>query len=423
MKFSKHTILEGLRVVTVPMKDNPTVTVLVMVEAGSKYETKEISGLSHFLEHMCFKGTVRRPRVSDISRELDSLGSQYNAFTSQEYTGYYAKADYKHTDKILDIVSDLYLNPTFPEKEIEKEKGVIIEEINMYQDLPQRHVQDLFMKLLYGDQPAGWNIAGSRQSVSAMNRENFLSYRDKHYVQSATVVIVAGRMNEAEMVAQIRQRFAEARAGRKGGKLSVREEQSGPVMLIEKRKTDQTHLAIGVRTFGVGSPFEPVLAVLNVILGGGMSSRLFLKLRDEMGVGYYVRSFHDPYTDHGYLQAAAGVDKKRLAEVIGAITGEFRRFKDEVVLPEELKKGKDYFMGNLYLSLESSDALAEYYGFQEILKGRGETPDEVGKKIAAVTAEDVKRAAGQIFGDDRLNLAVVGDVGAEAELRAALTLG
>ena len=165
MKFSKKVLKNGLRVITVPMKDNPTTTVLVLVETGSKYEDKKVNGISHFLEHMCFKGTIKRPKAIDISRELESIGSKYNAFTYQEYTGYYEKSDKKHFVKIFDIISDIYLNSTFPEMEMEREKGVIIEEINMYEDMPQRHVHDLMMNLLYGNQPAGWNIIGEKKNI------------------------------------------------------------------------------------------------------------------------------------------------------------------------------------------------------------------------------------------------------------------
>src|SRR6266850_72679 len=192
MKYSKKVLKNGLRVVTIPMKDNPTATVLVLVETGSKYETKKVNGISHFLEHMCFKGTAKRPKAIDISKELDALGSQYNAFTAQEYTGYYAKSDARHFRQIFDVVSDIYLNSIFPDGEMQKEKGVIIEEINMYEDMPQRHVQDLMMKLLYGDQPAGWNIAGEKKNILEMKRDDFVAYKEKHYLPEATVLVVAG---------------------------------------------------------------------------------------------------------------------------------------------------------------------------------------------------------------------------------------
>ena len=182
------------------MKDNPTATVLVLVEAGSKYENKENNGISHFLEHMCFKGTAKRPKAIDISKELDALGSQYNAFTGQEYTGYYAKSDAKNLNKIFDVVSDIYLNSTFPEAEIEKEKGVIIEEINMYEDMPNRHVQDLMGELLYGDQPAGWNVAGTKENILKMKRSDFVDYKKAHYVPEATILVVSGKINERDVL-------------------------------------------------------------------------------------------------------------------------------------------------------------------------------------------------------------------------------
>ena len=203
MQFSKKVLHNGLRIITIPMKDNPTVTVLALVEAGSKYETKKVNGISHFLEHMCFKGTTKRSKAVDISKELDSLGSQYNAFTSQEYTGYYAKSDARHFRQIFDIVSDIYLNSTFPDAEMEREKGVIIEEINMYEDMPHRHVHDLMMQLLYGDQPAGWNIAGEKKNILGMKRDDFVTYKSEHYLPEATVLVVAGAITEKEVLKEV----------------------------------------------------------------------------------------------------------------------------------------------------------------------------------------------------------------------------
>src|SRR3989344_2332681 len=207
MRFSKKVLHNGLRVIIVPMKDNPTVTVLVLVEAGSKYEGKKNNGISHFLEHMCFKGTSKRPKAINISKELDALGSHYNAFTAQEYTGYYAKSDAKHFNKIFDIVSDIYLNSTFPEIEMEKEKGVIIEEINMYEDMPQRHVQDLIMKLLFGHQPAGWNVAGEKKNILNMRRDDFTSFKKKHYLPEASVIVVSGQVTEEEVMKEVNKVF------------------------------------------------------------------------------------------------------------------------------------------------------------------------------------------------------------------------
>ncbi|MCR4334504.1 MAG: insulinase family protein [Patescibacteria group bacterium] len=409
MTYKKKILKNGLRIITVPIKDNPAVTMLVMVEAGSKYESKKIGGVSHFLEHMCFKGTEKRPKAIDISRELDSIGSQYNAFTAQEFTGYYAKSDPKHLNTILDVISDMYLNPIFDKNEIEKEKGVIIEEINMYEDMPQQDVQEVFMKLLYGDQPAGWGIAGTKESVKALTQEDFKDYRNKHYVSGATSVIVAGKFDEESIFEAIEKKFNGIHEGEKHSKTKVLESQEKPAIVIKNKKTDQTHIVIGTRTFDTFNNFNWVLKVIGVILGGGMSSRLFQKLRDEMGVGYYVSAGNDTYTDHGCFQVSAGIDSSRIVETTKVILNEFIKLKNEDISEEELKKAKDYIIGNMFLSLETSDSLAEFYGYQEILKKNIQTPQEMADKVSMVTSKDIKEVANMIFQDKNLNMAILGN--------------
>lgn len=408
MQFSKKILKNGLRVITVPMKDNPTVTVLVLVEAGSKYETKKINGVSHFLEHMCFKGTIKRPKAVDISKELDALGSQYNAFTAQEYTGYYAKSDARHFRQILDVVSDIYLNSTFPDAEMQKEKGVIIEEINMYEDMPQRHVQDLMMKLLYGDTPAGWNIAGEKKNILEMKRDDFVKYKKEHYLPEATVLVVAGKVTEKEVFNEVNKIFSKIERGNKGKKLKVKEKQTKPQILVNFKKTDQTHFVLAVRTYDLFNKKNAVLSVLSGVLGGGMSSRLFVKLREEMGVGYYVRAYNDVYTDHGFLQISAGVDNKRIEEVILAVLEECEKLKKFLVDEEELNKVKEFMIGNMKLSLESSDDIANFYGGQELLKREIRGATEKAKEIRKVTAKQIQRLAQNIFKNNKLNLALIG---------------
>jgi len=409
MKFSKKVLKNGLRVVTVPMADNPTVTVLVLVEAGSKYEIKKLNGISHFLEHMCFKGTLKRPKAIDISKELDALGSQYNAFTSQEYTGYYAKSDARHFRQIFDVVSDIYLNSTFPEVEIEKEKGVIIEEINMYEDMPHRHVQDLMIKLLYGDQPAGWNVAGEKENILKMKREDFVKYKSEHYLPEATILVVAGKITEKDVMKEVKKIFGEAPRGEKSKKVKVRERQIKPKALVKFKKTDQTHFVLSVRTYDLfKSKNNAILSVLGAVLGGGMSSRLFQKLREEMGVGYYVRAYNDAYTDHGFFQISAGVDNKRIEEVIKAVLEECRKLKIYKVDKEELQKVKEYLIGNMKLSLESTDDIANFYGGQEILKRDIKSAKERADEIRAVTAPQIQALAREIFKNKKLNLALIG---------------
>ena len=415
MRFSKKVLKNGLRVITIPMKDNPTATVLVLVEAGSKYENKKVNGISHFLEHMCFKGTLKRPKAIDISKELDALGSQYNAFTAQEYTGYYAKSDAKHFNKIFDVVSDIYLNSTFPEAEMQKEKGVIIEEINMYEDMPNRHVQDLIMKLLYGDTPAGWNVAGEKKNILDMKRNDFVKYKKTHYLPEATVMIVAGRVTEKEVLKEVNKVFGFVPRGRKTGKVKVKEKQKKPRVLVKWKHTDQTHFVLGVRTYDLFNKKNPTLSVLGCILGGGMSSRLFQKLREEMGVGYYVRAYNDAYTDHGFFQISAGVDNKRIKEVIRAALLECAKLKNEKVNEEELNKVKEYLTGNMKLSLESSDDIANFFGSQELLKREIKNAEEKAKEIRKVTAGQIQNLAKDIFKNRKLNLALIGPFKEKAE--------
>ena len=397
------------------MRDNPTVTVLVMDEAGSKYETKDISGLSHFLEHMCFKGTVKRPKAIDIARELDSIGAQYNAFTSQEWTGYYAKSDSRHLDKIIDVVSDMYLNPVFNDVEIEKEKGVICEEINMYEDQPMRHIYDLWMRLLYGDQPAGWNVAGTKRIVKKLTRDDFINYRRKHYVAAATAVIVAGQVDETQVTKKIEESFKNISAENKFAKTAVRDKQAKPSVLLKYKKTDQTHLMIGTRSFDAYHDNNKIVRLILAILSGGMSSRLFQKLRDEMGVCYYVNADNDAFTDHGTFYVSAGVDSGRVKEVITSILGELNKLSEVSIESAELRKVKDYLIGNLFLSLESSDAQANFYGSQEILKKPIKTPEELVREIEKVDAESIRNVANQIFNTKNLNLAIIGKFKDRAE--------
>ena len=408
MKFSKKVLKNGLRVITVPMKDNPTATILVLVEAGSKYEEKKVNGISHFLEHMCFKGTIKRPKAIDISKELDALGSQYNAFTAQEYTGYYAKSDAKHFAKIFDIVSDIYLNSTFPNAEMEKEKGVIIEEINMYKDMPNRHVQDLIMKLLYGNQPAGWNVAGEKKNILKMKRDDFITYKKMHYLPEATVLVVAGQVTEKKVISEVNKIFRKVPRGRKINKIKVKEIQKKPKVLVNFKKTDQTHFVLAVRTYDLFSRKNAILSVLGGILGGGMSSRLFQKLREEMGVGYYIRAYNDAYTDHGFLQISAGVDNKRVNEVIKAILNECNILKKEKISEEELEKVKEYLIGNMKLSLESSDDIANFHGGQELLKREIHSAEQKAKEIRKITTSQIQNLAKDIFKNNKLNLALIG---------------
>jgi len=419
-KAKKKVYKNGLRVITVPMKDNPTVTVLVLVGTGSDYETKDINGISHFLEHMCFKGTIKRPTVQVISHELDSLGCQYNAFTGRECTGYYAKGDPKNFKQMFDIVSDIYLNSTFPETEMEREKGVIIEELNMYEDIPQAHVQDMFDKVLYGDQPSGWSIVGTKDNIRKMTRKNFVDYKKKHYVADNTLIIVTGNIKSDEVYKEVGKYFKEIPSSKSDKKIKIKDIQDKPNVLLKYKETDQTHFVLGVRSFSIFDKRNSQLSLLAGILGAGMSSRLFLKLREEMGVAYYVTSSNNSSLDHGFFQISAGVNNERLEEVLKEIIKECKKLMDEKVSERELKKVKSFLIGNMKMSLEATDDIANFYGGQELFKKEIKTLDEKIKEINKVTANDIQKMAKLIFETKSLNLAVIGPFKGDAKFKEIL---
>lgn len=405
----KITLPNGLRIILAPQPASPASTVLILVEAGSEYETKRTNGLSHFLEHMTFKGTVNRPKPGMVSRELDGLGAQSNAFTSQEYTGYWAKVQSKRLDKILDIISDLHLNPLFNPEEIDKERGVVIEELNLYEDTPPRRVQDIFISLLYGDQPAGWDIGGRKEVIRSLTKNDFVKYRNLHYVAPKTVVVVAGKFDEKDVVAQARELFGRLpRASRAKKPKTKVPRQTKPAIHLKHKESDQSHLVLGVQAFSVFDKRRYIIELLSDVLGGGMSSRLFHRVREELGAAYYIRAGSDLMLDHGYFEVSSGVDHTKIDKVLGAVLEEFDRLRETPVGEKELQKAKDHLTGNLMLSLEGSDDLASFYGGQEIVTRSFVTPEELIKKIQRVTAREIQGLARSLFVRERLNLAVIG---------------
>ncbi len=404
----RFKLKNGLRVVLVPEPQSLTTTVMVSVEAGSEYETKDINGISHFLEHMCFKGTRKRPTALDITSELDGLGAQYNAFTSQESTSYYAKSKNGNADEILDIVADMYLDPTFEHKEIEKERGVIIQELNMYEDTPMRKVADLFMDVVYGDQPAGWDIGGQKEIIRKLTRDNFVDYRNKYYLPQSTVVTVSGGLATKGTLKKVEKYFQGLPSGRKTAKAKTVESQKKPRELVAFKDVDQSHVVLGFRAFDIYDERKYALELAAEVLGGGMSSRLFQKIRDDLGAAYYVRMDTDLYLDHGLFEMSSGVEHEKIDVVLKAALTEFERLKTEKVGAAELKRAKEHLIGNFFMSLEGSDEIGSFYSSQETMGLKLRTPQEVAKTVNKVTAEDIISVAKQIIRSDRLNLAVIG---------------
>jgi len=406
--FKKTTLSNGLRIITVPQKSTQAVTVLVLVGTGSKYETKEINGISHFLEHMFFKGTKNMPDKLEIAETLDKVGGIYNAFTGEEYTGYYAKTAFSKFDLALKWVSDIYLNSLLPEKEVKRERGVIIEEINMLYDNPMSRIGLLWNRLLYGDQPAGWDIAGTKETVSSITRKDLFEYMKRQYTAPNTIVCVAGRIEEEDAIGKVKRYFAGMKSFDPKEKAKVVEDQKKPASLIDYRETDQTHLCLGVRGYNVLHPKKYAQDILTVLLGGMMSSRLFMEVREKLGLAYYIKTESECNPDTGFLVTQAGVENGNAQKAVSTILKEYRKISRKKVPAEELKKAKEYIKGKMALSLESSDELAAFYGIHELLEKRILTPKEVYAKIDKVTSRDVLAAAKDVFKPEGLNLALVG---------------
>jgi len=406
--LKKTTLKNGLRIITLPQKTSQAVTVLVLVGTGSKYEKKEINGISHFIEHMFFKGTKKRPSLQAVSETLDKIGGIYNAFTSEEYTGYFAKVEASHFDLALDWVSDIFLNSTLPEKEIEKERGVIIEEINMYYDDPMSYVQILWPKLLYGNQPAGWPVAGTKESLAKIKREDLINYLGNQYVASNTLICLAGKFEESSAIEKVKKYFSKIKLKKPKEKSKLLEKQKKPNLLLEERETDQTQLCLGVRTYNLFHPQKYALELLGTILGGMFSSRLSLIIRGELGIAYYISTSVESNPDTGFLVTAAGIDNKKVEKAISAILREYKKISQKRVPKDELKKAKDYTKGKMALLLETSDAQASFYGLQELLKKEILTPEEIYQRIDKVSQLDIMKVAKDIFKPEKLNLALIG---------------
>ncbi len=408
MKYNKKVLKNGLRIITVPMQENQTVTAMVLVGAGSFNETKDTNGIAHFLEHMCFKGTERRPSSYAISFDFEKIGCEYNAFTSEEYTGYYAKTHYSHLTDALELVSDLYLHPILPESEIEKEKGVILEEINRKNDQPGRLLGEAIDKKMYGDQPAGRNVLGPKENIEKFTKKDILKYRKANYFASNTVVVVSGKFDEASTIKNIEKMFSTLPDGKIKAPPKTKENQKKPELIVHEKKTDQTTMALIFRAFDRYDERKWALRLLATVLGHGMSSRLFRKMRSDLGICYSISASFSSSKDFGAFYVSSGVSHSRVGEAVSGILEEIEKVKEELISDEELQKAKDFRIGSLYLGLEASDDFSDFYGFQEIYNQEILSPKDIEEKTRAVTAEEIRTLARQIFIEKNMNLGIVG---------------
>ncbi|NQV12676.1 MAG: insulinase family protein [Parcubacteria group bacterium] len=420
--FTKQKLPTGLRVITAPMKNTKTVTLLIVFGVGSKYESARNAGVSHFLEHMFFKGTKKRPNPKIITEYLEEIGGEYNAFTSKEYTGFYAKVASQHAKRAFDMISDILLHSKLAATDIEREKGVILEEMRMYQDTPMSHVGDVFEECMYGDQPAGRLIIGNEKSITGLKRQDFTDYYKHHYTVSNAVVSVAGDIDGNQAFDLVGQYFKGLPKKAKGRRQPVKEGQRQPAFSLHQKDTDQAHIVLGFRAFDTFDSRKYPLGLLSVILGGGMSSRLFLSVREKLGLAYYISCDNQTYTDSGYLGVHAGLDKSKIEKALQVILAEFTKVRDKGISQKELKKAKEYIKGRTLMGLETSDNYASWLTMQEVLTGKIQTIAEKFAKIEAVTAADIQKVAGQVIKNSKLNLAIVGPYKDEEKFEKLLSV-
>lgn len=407
--IQKRKLPNGLTVITVPEHDTAAVTVMLLVPVGSRYEVPTTNGISHFLEHLMFKGTTKRPSTLDISKALDGVGAEYNAYTSKDHTLYFIKVAAQHLDLALDLFADMLFNSLFDPKEIERERGVVLEEINMYEDNPLMHLDTVLEMCVFGKHhPLGYDIAGPKKNIRNIPRQSFINYRTNHYVPANMHLVIAGKTNSA-VQRLVKKYFGQQR----GGKPQVKPKpfkatQQKPQSMHNIKKTQQTQLGLGFVAFPYNHPLLPAASVLSTILGGNMSSRLFINIRERQGLCYFIRSEVSPYTDSGIFSIQAGLDNTRIVPAIAAILGELRRFKHELVSSEELAMAKEYIKGQMALKLEDSSAVASWYGRQSVLTGKLISPTLRIKTLETVTAEQVRQVAKQLFTTSHLNIASIG---------------
>lgn len=422
MPYQKITLDNKVRVITVPMPQTRSVVAGFFAAAGSRYESEKLAGMSHFLEHMHFKGTKKRPTHEEISRAIEGVGGMMNAWTDNEATGYWVKVLPEQTELGLEVLSDMLVNSVFPENEIEKDKLVIAEEINKKDDQPEEKIFENFYALLYPNDALGRPVIGYKTTIKKFKREDFFNYKNSLYSGQNLVLAAAGKLprNIKEMSSKYGRLFDNFKPSLNWSKVIERQQQ--PAVSLEFKKTEQAHLVLGVRTFDGDNPERFKLAVLNSVLGRGASSRLFLNIREKRGLAYAVGSSEEYHRDSGFWLVYAGLNLSKLEEAMKAILEEMARVKREFIPEKEFEEAKERLLGPLQFGLESNRGMLEFYAKQELLNKEVLTPEEVIKRIEKVSQEDLMALAKRYFVKETLNLAVIGPYKVKEEDKLANVL-
>jgi len=418
--FKKTKLKNGIRLITVPNKSTKAVTILILFPVGSRYETRDIGGISHFIEHMMFKGTEKRPTSLDISKELDSVGAEFNAFTSKDYTGYYIKASADKIELAYDILSDMLFHSKFDQGELDKERGVIVEEINMYEDNPLMYVDSLFEELVFGDHPLGWQIAGKRNIIKTVPRQKLVDYLHHYYQPANMILIAAGNISEPKVKTLTQKYFTNTGDSdfKKFPAFSL--PQDSPRVKVSFKETEQVQMCLGYPGLSYFDEDRYSLQLLSIILGGNMSSRLFVNIRERHGLCYFIRASAELYHDAGTFVVQAGLEKSRIKDAIRLIMKELDEAKNKGVTEKELQNAKDFLKGKMVLNLEDSESQADFFGKQELIYGELVAPEEKLKLYMKVKASDILRVAKEIFDPKKINLALIGPYKDDKEFRGLL---
>lgn len=424
MKTQIKKLKNNLQTIVVDTQAFPSVTALLLVGAGSRYENENNNGVAHFFEHMAFKGSKKYLNAFALASIVEGLGGAFNAFTSQDHTGYYIKAPSEHFETITDVIADMIQRPLLDKDEIEKEKGVIVEEINMYEDMPQRKVFELYENLLYKGNPLGFDIAGTKATVTSFTRETFTDYINSLYYPSNAVFVAAGGFAGIDPQKIIAEKFAGWKDGNAGSFLPIQEKQAKPQTLFRSKKTEQAHLCIGWRAFSYDDPRRYALQVLAAMLGKGMSSRLFTQVREKRGLAYHISTYTDFYADTGTIVTHAGIraDEKQVVESIKVILEEHSKILGGSITHEELSRVKELIKGGLILSMEDTFNVASFYGKRLLLQHEVNSPEELIEKIEKVTEGDVVSVAQDVFTNKGLNMALIAPFKDKGIFEKALTI-
>jgi predicted Zn-dependent peptidase len=415
MDYKLQTLQSGLKLLTVPMPGLESATVTVWVKTGSRYEEKETNGISHFLEHMVFKGSKKRPSAKAISEVVDSMGGEFNAGTSKDWTNFYIKTRVANLDLAMDVLSDMVLRPTLKPEEIEREKGTIIQEIAMYEDTPMMHIGDVFEELTFAGNPLGRDTAGTPKTVRSIKKSDFLNYRSLHYHPETMMVSVVGEINE-----NISKRLTEKYFLNFQLPISnlqsvsdypiFKSKQTKPQFKLQTKKAEQAHLILGYMSEGRNYEGRFAQSLLAAILGGGMSSRMFTEVRERRGLAYSIHTAVERYQEIGYLSTYAGVDVGKADEAITVMLEQYNGISNGhlPISNEELKKAKEFLKGHLALALEDTKDVTAFYADQAMFANEILTPEEIYKRVDKVTVADIVFEAKKLFVPERMNLAIIG---------------